>query len=172
MSGRILYLDLVGGAAGDMLLAALVDLGASVERIRCAVNSMGLNDVELHFREVYPESLRALQLDVIVRGRLADTMDGQEGRSTLHTGGGYEGVDTSPLESGSNSQFHDQERSESTPRSYTQTALNRSHEGHSHSHVHEGHSHSHVHEGHSHSHVHEGHSHSHVHEGHSHSHVH
>ena len=37
---RVLFVDVVGGAAGDMLLAALIDAGASEERIRQAVESV------------------------------------------------------------------------------------------------------------------------------------
>jgi uncharacterized protein (TIGR00299 family) protein len=69
---RILYLDLVGGAAGDMLLAALLDLGAPLEEVRRAIDALGLDGVTLKTREVSPAGLRALQLDVLVRGVLGD----------------------------------------------------------------------------------------------------
>lgn len=39
MSGRTLYVDPIGGAAGDMLLAALIDAGAPVEAVRSAVEA-------------------------------------------------------------------------------------------------------------------------------------
>jgi uncharacterized protein (TIGR00299 family) protein len=70
---RRLYLDLVGGAAGDMILAALLDLGAPLARVREALDAVGLADVSLATREVAPAGLRALRLDVTVRGTPADS---------------------------------------------------------------------------------------------------
>ncbi|MEO1231299.1 MAG: LarC family nickel insertion protein [Myxococcota bacterium] len=70
---RVLYLDLVGGVAGDMLLAALIDLGASLDAVRAALVAVGLDDVEIVEREVHPCGLRARQLDVLVGGALADS---------------------------------------------------------------------------------------------------
>ena len=37
---RILFIDAIGGAAGDMLLAALLDAGASEEAVRSAVEAV------------------------------------------------------------------------------------------------------------------------------------
>lgn len=69
---RVLYWDLVGGAAGDMLLASLIDAGASLERVRHTVLGLGLGHVEIHTKEARPAGLRARQIDVIIRGALAD----------------------------------------------------------------------------------------------------
>lgn len=71
---RVLYLDLVGGVAGDMLMAALLDAGASFEAVQAAVNALGLEGIELRLNEVSPAGLRALQLDVMVGGVLADSV--------------------------------------------------------------------------------------------------
>lgn len=70
---RTLYLDLVGGAAGDMLLAALLDLGASLSKVQANLHLLGLDRVELHTKDVHPAGLRALQLDVTIDGRLGDS---------------------------------------------------------------------------------------------------
>jgi uncharacterized protein (TIGR00299 family) protein len=70
---RILYLDLVGGAAGDMLLGALLDAGAPLEAVRAAVRALGLTGVEVVTREASPAGLRALGVDVMVGGVLADS---------------------------------------------------------------------------------------------------
>ncbi len=72
---RVLHLDLVGGAAGDMLLAALLDLGASRAAVDAAIAALGLEGVELSTVEVHPAGLRALRVDVTVRGRPADEVD-------------------------------------------------------------------------------------------------
>lgn len=62
---RVLYLDLVGGAAGDMLMAALVDAGASLDRVREAVAAVGI-DVAIDSRVDHPAGLRAMGIDVVV----------------------------------------------------------------------------------------------------------
>lgn len=84
MTKRILYLDLVGGAAGDMLLAALLDAGASHERVRAAVETLGLHRVQVEVKEVRPAGLRALQVDVLVDGVLADTESVSGGGHHVH----------------------------------------------------------------------------------------
>ncbi len=83
MSARILYLDLVGGAAGDMLLAALLDLGVDLQVVRDAIAGLGLKGIELVTREVSPAGLRAVQLDVMVQGVLADSEPAPGGHDHL-----------------------------------------------------------------------------------------
>ena len=73
MTGRrILYLDLVGGAAGDMLMAAMVDAGAPLDLIRSHVARLGLDDVRIDLSEGQSAGLRVKRIDVMVRGSLAD----------------------------------------------------------------------------------------------------
>lgn len=66
---RLLYVDVMGGAAGDMLLAALLDAGADLQGVRSAVNAAlpGRFDVDT---EVVRRSG--------VRARLLRIMDGGE----------------------------------------------------------------------------------------------
>ena len=73
MTGRVLYFDLVGGAAGDMVLASLLDLGASLDGVRAAWAKVGLDRVTAETRQVDPAGLRALCLDVHIDGELADS---------------------------------------------------------------------------------------------------
>jgi pyridinium-3,5-bisthiocarboxylic acid mononucleotide nickel chelatase len=59
---RVLYVDVVGGAAGDMLLAALLDAGASPEDVADAVSAVLGRRVECSTTEVRRQGLRALAL--------------------------------------------------------------------------------------------------------------
>lgn len=59
---RSLHVDVAGGAAGDMLLAALVDAGAPVGPIQEAVSSVLGRPVEIATAEVTRSGLRALAL--------------------------------------------------------------------------------------------------------------
>ncbi len=81
---RILYLDLVGGAAGDMILSALVDAGAPLEAVRAAITAVDLPRVTLEEREVHPAGLRAKQIEVYVDGVLGDS-HAVEGAPHIHT---------------------------------------------------------------------------------------
>lgn len=66
---RSLYVDVIGGAAGDMLLAGLLDAGAPVARVDEAVSAVLGRRVELAIRDVTRGGLRARQL------RLPDGLD-------------------------------------------------------------------------------------------------
>ena len=58
----VLYVDVVGGAAGDMLLAALLDAGASRDEVSDAVSAVLGRRVECMTAEVRRRGLRALAL--------------------------------------------------------------------------------------------------------------
>jgi pyridinium-3,5-bisthiocarboxylic acid mononucleotide nickel chelatase len=69
-SNKVLVIDcLVSGVAGDMFLAALIDLGASVEKIRFAIKSLenpefGYENIKINIREVMRGEFKATQIDV------------------------------------------------------------------------------------------------------------
>ncbi len=59
---RIAYLDCVGGLAGDMLLAALLDAGAELERLRSVPVALGIGGVEISVERVERQGIGALHL--------------------------------------------------------------------------------------------------------------
>ena len=49
---KILSIEPLSGAAGDMILASLIDLGADPQQITEQLKSAGLTDFSLHFQRV------------------------------------------------------------------------------------------------------------------------
>lgn len=62
----ILWLNPVSGVSGDMLLGALIELGAPLDGIRAAVAATGLTGWELHARPVSRSGLVATRAEVTV----------------------------------------------------------------------------------------------------------
>jgi pyridinium-3,5-bisthiocarboxylic acid mononucleotide nickel chelatase len=61
---RVLYLDCIGGIAGDMLLGALVDAGAPVERLLELPRRLALGDVRIDVERVERQGVGALHVRV------------------------------------------------------------------------------------------------------------
>jgi uncharacterized protein (TIGR00299 family) protein len=77
---RLAYLDCVGGIAGDMLLAALLDAGASADRLHAVPGELGL-DVEIRIERVERHGIGALHVDVVDRARSEPGHDHHDHRS-------------------------------------------------------------------------------------------
>jgi len=61
---RTAYLDCVSGIAGDMLLAALIDAGASEDALRAVPSRLGLDGVGIDLQRVERQGIRALTVTV------------------------------------------------------------------------------------------------------------
>jgi pyridinium-3,5-bisthiocarboxylic acid mononucleotide nickel chelatase len=64
--GKTLLLDTCSGVAGDMTVAALVDLGVPFAEIEAAVAALGLPGVRLAIQPVHAGAIGALKFDVLV----------------------------------------------------------------------------------------------------------
>jgi len=66
---RIVVLDAFSGISGDMTVGALLHLGLPLERIREAIETLGLRDVEVAAERVSRSGIAATKFHVRVRGR-------------------------------------------------------------------------------------------------------
>jgi uncharacterized protein (TIGR00299 family) protein len=62
---RLAYVDCVAGVAGDMLLGALLDAGASEARLHAVPAELGLDGVTIRVERVERQGVGALHVDVI-----------------------------------------------------------------------------------------------------------
>lgn len=64
-----LYFEMYSGIAGDMTIAALLDLGASKDKLVDGINSLGLNGFELLFERASKNGIDAYNFDVSLEGQ-------------------------------------------------------------------------------------------------------
>ena len=64
MDEKILYLDCASGISGDMTVGALLDLGASREKLVRALDSLGVSGYHLHFERTKKCGIDAYDFDV------------------------------------------------------------------------------------------------------------
>ncbi len=65
---RTLHLDMISGIAGDMMLGALVQLGFPLERLRQALDAMGLGGIGVRVEPAAPSGVSALRFSVDAPG--------------------------------------------------------------------------------------------------------
>jgi uncharacterized protein (TIGR00299 family) protein len=63
---KVVYFDCPSGAAGDMIMASLIDAGAPVARLREELAKLRLPGWELSVREVMRGAFRATKVDVVI----------------------------------------------------------------------------------------------------------
>ena len=63
---RVAYVDCVGGAAGDMLLAALIDAGAGAERMAEHVRALGVDGLDLAVGRAVRHGISARRVEVVM----------------------------------------------------------------------------------------------------------
>jgi uncharacterized protein (TIGR00299 family) protein len=69
---RIGYLECFAGISGDMLMGALVDAGAPIDRLQSAAASLALG-AELRVTRVSRSGIQSTKIDVMVNGQLHET---------------------------------------------------------------------------------------------------
>jgi len=70
--GKVLFLDAFSGLAGDMTIAALVDLGVPFEVVRDAVAAVRIGGFELDLRRARGGAIGGTKFDVVVEGEQPD----------------------------------------------------------------------------------------------------
>ena len=148
----MLYLECYSGISGDMMVAALLDLGASREKLLAGLESLDVDGYRIEIGRRVKCGIEACSFEVI--------LDGPE------DGGSHDDLEENPVHS----------HEEYVP-CHTHEDPGNAHEDHEHdhdhgAHAHEDHEHGHDHGAHAHEEHNHGHEHDHDHEEHNHGHEH
>ena len=157
----MLYLECYSGISGDMMVAALLDLGASREKLLAGLESLDVDGYRIEIGRRVKCGIEACSFEVI--------LDGPE------DGGSHDDLEGDPVHSHEEyvpchtheDQGHDHEEYE-----HGHDHEAHDHEDHEHDHGHGTHDHEEHNHGHEHDHDHEDHEHGHGHEHHAHPHTH
>lgn len=163
-----LYFEMNSGIAGDMTIGALLDLGASKEKLVAAIDSLGIDGYELVFSRAMKNNIDAYNFDVILASEKEKDALGETGDNNYHShkSDNHDHIHTHGKEAETGGHRHDHDHP------HRHVDENGEEYVHSHGHSHElDHQHSHeVNHDFNHSHDH-GHSHSHGHGDHVHRHL-
>lgn len=143
---HVLYLECASGISGDMVAAALLDLGANEERVKAAIDSLPLKGFSVEISRVKKSGLDVC--DFLVK--LETALENHDHDMTYLYGRNVKSEET-VSETAMHSHSHTHENAETAMHSHSHTHENAETTAHSHFHPHENSEprgeHSHVHRG-------------------------
>ena len=132
MDEKILYLDCASGISGDMTVGALLDLGASREKLVRALDSLGVSGYHLHFGRTKKCGIDAYDFDVHLEEE-AHHHDHEHGHEHEHSHDEHD-----------HEHHHDHEHTHDHEHSHDHAHTHDHEHSHDHAHTHD-HMHPHVH---------------------------
>ena len=84
MTDRVLYFDCFSGIAGDMTLAALLDLGADQEGLRAALEKLPIDGWSMDVQVERRDGLRGIDVQIWVGGEKEGNSGRRDGNSESH----------------------------------------------------------------------------------------
>jgi pyridinium-3,5-bisthiocarboxylic acid mononucleotide nickel chelatase len=80
----VAYFDCFAGCGGDMIVAALIDAGASLDAIAEHIGRLGIEDLRLAAESVHRKGMRGLHFQVFDHGQAADRHPGDHAEPHQH----------------------------------------------------------------------------------------